>query len=333
MLAIHTILSGLTVYKSAVYRNLTLFPLVSSEESTVDYLTLDDALGNNLARVCEISEGGSVSELRFENAANLPVLIVDGEEFVGAKQNRTANLTLLAPAGKTIVIPVSCVEAGRWRYDTDEFVAANRTHFARGRAIKAASVSQSLKRGGRRHADQGRVWHDIEAKACRMEAASPTQAMAAIFDRHRARVDDYVGAFSAVEDQTGALFAIGGEVVGFDLFDRRATLSMMLPKLVRSYAIDAIETAGEESSAVPDVGQVEVFVERAASASVSLYPAVGLGTDIRLTAPGLVGGGLSVDDTLVHLAVFALSEENRGGRSHDRGMASVRARRRSVRRR
>jgi hypothetical protein len=40
--------------------------------------------------------------------------LLDGEELIGAKQNRALNLTILAPAKQVIVIPVSCVEAGRW---------------------------------------------------------------------------------------------------------------------------------------------------------------------------------------------------------------------------
>ncbi len=54
-------------------------------------------------------------ELRFVNHCERPVLLLDGEELVGAKQNRILNLTVLVPAHQTIVIPVSCVEAGRWR--------------------------------------------------------------------------------------------------------------------------------------------------------------------------------------------------------------------------
>ena len=82
-----------------------------------------EALDAGLARVEEVSEGGSVPELRFTNSAAMPILIVDGEELVGAKQNRVANLTILAPAKTTIRIPVSCVEAGRWRYSRDSLPA------------------------------------------------------------------------------------------------------------------------------------------------------------------------------------------------------------------
>ena len=45
------------------------------------------------------------------------------------------------------------------------------------------------------------------------------------------------------------MFAIDGQVEGVDLFDRADTLAQMLPKLVRSYAIDALESA--DAGSVP----------------------------------------------------------------------------------
>jgi hypothetical protein len=332
MIDISSILSEVTVYSPITYRNLTMFPLGAKAVGELDYLTLDEALRSGLVHIGEMSRAGSVPELRFENSAHLPVLIVDGEELVGAKQNRTANLTVLAPARTKIVLPVSCVEAGRWSHDSGHFVASERAHFARGRASKVASVSQSMSSAGSRRSDQARVWRDIENKAERMKASSPTRAMAAIFERHRTSIQDYVTALAAIDGQAGAVFAIGSEVVGLDLFDRCATLSALLPKLVRSYAVDALEVA-EERSSPPAVEKAEAFLRTAASAKVDTYPAVGLGTDIRLSAPGLAGGGLVVDDVLVHLAAFAVADDRSRGRVESRGMASARARRRSVQRR
>ncbi|MBT8446990.1 MAG: hypothetical protein KJO38_07570, partial [Gammaproteobacteria bacterium] len=97
-----------------------MFPLLSEQNSPLDYLLLGDAVENGWARVQEVSDSGNVPELRVENKADRPVLIMDGEQLIGAKQNRVANLTLLLPAGKTTVIPVSCVEQGRWRSVSDD---------------------------------------------------------------------------------------------------------------------------------------------------------------------------------------------------------------------
>ena len=138
-------ISKIELTESTVFRNLTIFAIEGAMDGELDYLTLADAMRLEVARVSEISDGGSVPELLFENSADLPVLIFDGEELVGAKQNRTVNLTILAPAGKTIKIPVSCVEAGRWRHESAHLEISDRHHFARGRAVKNASVSRSMR--------------------------------------------------------------------------------------------------------------------------------------------------------------------------------------------
>ncbi|GMQ74855.1 MAG: hypothetical protein BMS9Abin01_0095 [Gammaproteobacteria bacterium] len=106
--------SRITVDTSTRCSNLTVFPLLSGLRSSLDYLMLAEGLRQGLVCVREISEGGSVPDLVVENRADVAVLIVDGEELVGAKQNRVTNLSMLIPAKRTTTIPVSCVEQGRW---------------------------------------------------------------------------------------------------------------------------------------------------------------------------------------------------------------------------
>src|ERR1017187_6899483 len=92
------------------FKNLSLFGLHRSapEPSEVGYLLLDDAVNRGLARITEAGDAGSIPELQLENDAENPVLLLDGEELLGAKQDRVLNLTILAPPKRTILIPVSC---------------------------------------------------------------------------------------------------------------------------------------------------------------------------------------------------------------------------------
>jgi len=172
-------LSQINLGALQIHNNLALFPLTSAESVEPHYQLLDEALAQGCARVTEVSETGSVTELKFVNNCDLPVLLLDGEELVGAKQNRILNLTVLAPSHKTIVIPVSCVEAGRWRAESAEFSSAKRAHFSRGRARKAAHVTESLRTVGSRRSNQEEGWADISEKAVRMDASSDTNAAAA----------------------------------------------------------------------------------------------------------------------------------------------------------
>src|SRR5262249_32629774 len=155
----------------------------SSGEERAFYLTLDEALQTGRFRVSEVSDTGWVPELRVDNGLDRPVFLLDGEELGGAKQNRVINLSLMIPALATVTIPVSCVEAGRWHGFDDDFSAAPRAQFARGRARKLGQVSQSLRSDAAAHADQWDVWHEISIKSARMGAQSATAAMAALFEK------------------------------------------------------------------------------------------------------------------------------------------------------
>ena len=107
-------LSRLSLGKSQRIGNLAMTPVLGEPFSSLRYLTLDEALGQGVAHVREVSESGIVGEVLFVNESDRPVLLLDGEELVGAKQNRILNLTVLAHQRMTIRLPVSCVGAGRW---------------------------------------------------------------------------------------------------------------------------------------------------------------------------------------------------------------------------
>src|SRR6266571_2988066 len=164
--------SGIEIGRSSEFRNLILFPLMRRSDPVrgMDYILLEDGIAQGKVRVTELHAGGSVPELRLENAANLPVLVVDGEELVGAKQNRVLNLTVLAPAKQTIVIPVSCVEAGRWSMATPQFRTADHVMYSAARAERVSQVTESMRSSGARVSDQGAVWRDIAAKAVRLNS-------------------------------------------------------------------------------------------------------------------------------------------------------------------
>lgn len=144
-----------------------------------------------------------------------------------------------------------------------------------------------------------------------MEAFSDTNAAAALYETHQARLKEYIAAFSATDNQAGALFAINGEVTGLDLFDSPATLKSMLPKLVQSYALDAID-AGDKASA-PEMENAGKLIEDTVNAVAERFPAVGEGEDLRLQGEQLSGGALVVNDRIVHLCVFRLRERGNKG--------------------
>jgi len=287
-----------------IHLNLALFPLLDERSAAPGYLLLDEALERNLARVTEVSADGRVPELAFENASDRKVLLVDGDELVGAKQNRVLNLTILVGAGQKLVIPVSCVEQGRWVYRSKDFRSVRRTLFAKARAAKMRHVTESLVVNGERRSNQAEVWAAVAGKAAAYRVESATLAMADVYEETAPRLNAYASAFRADPQQRGAIVAIDGTPVGVELFDSPATFARYLERLVASYALDAMETASSVSP-TPSPDDARHFLDSIASAAGERFPALGEGEDIRLSGDGITGGALAVDGQIVHLAGFA----------------------------
>ena len=293
------------------FGGLAVLPLLSQEGRGAGYSTLDEALAKGWITITEVSEGGHVPELRVQNSGHLAVLIVDGEELVGAKQNRVINLTMLIPASKTMVIPVSCVESGRWRHVSRSFAASPRVQFAEGRAAKMQNITASLRRDRSRHSDQGEVWSLIAEKASRLESSSPTSAMSSMYEKYEAPIDGFVSAFTPADHQVGAVFFVNGRVAGLELFDASSTWQKVAPKLVRSYAVDAIDRRGTESGAAT-VDSAKSFCGALASSPSASFPATGVGEDVRLTGVHVVGAALVADGRAVHVSAFPMNAHESG---------------------
>lgn len=306
------------------FGGLTLFPLLRNEPAPAQpgYMLLEEAIVHGVAHVKELSEGGSVPELRFENLGERPVLLLDGEELVGAKQNRVLNLTILAPAKQAITIPVSCVEAGRWHAESDAFRPAEHVMYSRARAAKAAQVSYSMRTEDTRRSDQSAVWDEIALKAACLRAPSPTQAMNAIYGSSADALNGYMRAFAWAEEQAGVAFAIGAKAMGLDLMDHPSTLRAMFPKLLRSYALDALEAP---DSAAASNSQITDFLARVGKGECLMRPAVGIGEDVRVTGEGISGAALWAE-RYVHVCAFTVN--GNGGSRQFRTRVSQPTRRR-----
>jgi len=327
MTALETAIAGIRAGAPLALANLTMFPLLGGAAGEPAYLTLGEALAAGLARITEVSEQGSVPELRVLNGAERPLLLLDGEELVGAKQNRIVNLSILVGAKSELLIPVSCVEAGRWHHASSHFAAAERAHFARGRARKMADVSASMAASGSRRSDQGAVWEEISAKASRMDAHSETAAAAAMYETHAHRLGDFVQAMPPAAGQCGAAFAINGTLLGVDLFDAPATYAKQAKKLVTSYALDAID---ESRADAPPASEADcrALLADLLRADCRAFEAVGLGQDLRLHGPGLKGAALEVEGRVVHLCAFreAVSQATEGNDPAERMVRASRRR-------
>ncbi|MBI1736157.1 MAG: hypothetical protein HYR51_13360 [Candidatus Rokubacteria bacterium] len=224
--ALSVLIAGAPIHAGA----LTVVPLLAPPGGEPDWLTLAEA-GDAVA-VTEVSEAGAV----------------------------------LAAAGATLTISVSCVEQGRWARRSERFTSSDVSLYAFARRKKAARVSESLRRHGGHRADQGEVWRDVAARA----------------------------------GQAGAAVWIAGAWAGLELLAAPGLFARAWPRLASGYVADAI---GREPrpSFTADLADVRHAILRATAEPA---PAVGLGAEQRLGGTDVVGAALVVGERVAHLMAF-----------------------------
>jgi hypothetical protein len=294
------------------FKNMGILPLLTSLDDSPEYLTLKEALDKQVLIITEVSHEGSVPELKVINKAEIPVLLLDGEEVVGAKQNRVLNTTILIEEKSELIIPVSCTEQGRWAYREKEFSDSDTLMSTKIRRIKAQTVSDTLADSQEFRSDQGTVWTAIREMSEEAGARSETGAMKAVYEAKRDDIDDYLGAFPAVSDQKGLLAIIDGGVVGFDFISRASSYRVLHPKLVKSYAMDAILQKTKLTD-TPDVKKAEEFLNRTQKCKEKKYASVGKGWEYRFEGKLLVGSALKVGQKVIHMAFFVITESDKAG--------------------
>jgi hypothetical protein len=310
MTTIAKTLAALRVGTASSIGSLTMIPLeritAGTQFGTPDIVLLDAALRSGSFEVRETSDEGTVAQLVASNRGASAVLLVDGEEVVGAKQNRVFNLSILVPPHTDLPIPVSCVEAGRWRASSLRFAAAPRTQHASGRAERMSDVSGTLRDSGNRKGSQERVWRNVERVAARFDVRSPTAALSDVFAHRAVDIEQYVSALRPGANQVGAVFCRGGRAIAVELFDSPQHFTAALPKLVRSHALDALDYIRGADQASDSRSAVDDLLAGVVTARVQRFPAVGWGEDLRLSGQGIVGAALVYKDRVVHLAAFVL---------------------------
>ena len=283
---------------------LAVFPLFSESNGEIDYRLADAALADESLLVGEISEGGSVPDLLVENRGDRRVIFLEGEELVGAKQNRILNTSVLVAAHAKIKIPVSCVEQGRWGYKSRYFGSSGSHSPSKLRRALKASVSQSVKQERGYVSDQGEVWQAVACLHSVHGVASASGAMSDAFHAYDDRIGDYREKLKYVEGASGVAVAIGEKVVAIDVFDKPATCQKVCDRLLSGVVFDALEAGASEKAA--SVADVEQLVATTAELPWEKSQAVGEGEEYRAQS---VGGdhasALAFDETIVHGSVVA----------------------------
>jgi hypothetical protein len=302
-------LNSLELGNLQVFKNMAIVPLYTPVEEEPEYLTLQEALDQQMLKITELDESGSVPELKVTNTSAQYVLLLDGEELMGAKQNRVLNTTILLKPNSETVIPVSCTEQGRWAYSSAEFSSSGHIMAQRIRSSKAKSVHSSLRQMRGHQSDQGEVWAKIHELSTEAEVASPTGAMRDVYESKASHLADYEKTFEFIPKQQGILVMINGEVVGFDILSRASAYQKLHSKLIKSYAMDAMHQQTKPHS-TPSISKVRAFLEATADCTAETYPSIGYGDDHRFEGKTMVGSALVANESVIHIAFFKKTEND-----------------------
>ncbi len=223
MVKFRELLGTLTIGPPTHHHNLTFFPLLWPETHEPSYTLLSTAIEAGEAVVEEVHESGSVPNLAVTNKAKRPLLLPEGEILMGAKQNRVINVTVLVAAGVKFALPVSCVEAGRWRYKSRHF----ESKFCAPPSLrnkKLRAVHRNRSAGGTAASDQGEVWDEVQACLDSVAAPSETASLTDAFAAAEETLKEHCKRLVLPEGAAGVLVGRHDRIIGMDLFDSPTTL-------------------------------------------------------------------------------------------------------------
>ena len=223
----------------------------------------------------------SVPELRVANLGDLPLLLLDGEQLVGAKQSR-------------------CVERGRWGYRARHSAPSDFSLHAGLRAKKSAWVSRSLREGRGHAADQQGVWEALALKAEAHDVHSPTGAIHDFYARYEPEMAKAREALTPVPGQVGAVAYVACRWAGLDLLAGPRLFSRAWPRLCAGYAADALR----RTPAARHAPGASRLLKMLAACPVEAAVAVGIGEEYRLAGEKLAGATLVAEERVAHLMDF-----------------------------
>jgi hypothetical protein len=307
--AVKSRLQSVKLGEPQTYKNIAIVPLIAPADGTFQYYTLGEALAAGDLVITEITANGSVPELLVVNRGNKPVLLIDGEELTGAKQNRVLNTSILLKEASETKIPVSCTEQGRWSHTSKAFSESGNVMAYKSRSKKTRSVHSSLESCGAHMSAQGEVWEgiaELQAKAC---APSPTSAMKDVF---KAREDDLRECdeiFISVPNQVGLLAFIGSAPAGVDMISLTGAYTKIHQKLVRSYALEGLLESKQQTTAQNGIAtHARQFLDEITAAEERHFPSIGHATEHRFKGKVLVGAALVHENEVIPAVFFRLDE-------------------------
>jgi hypothetical protein len=292
-------LDGVQIAEPIAYRQLSVYPILVEDETLLRgrWLTLDKAISRGVLDVGE-KGGGNVPVVRVGNKSrDENVLIMTGEVIAGGMQTRTIRQDVVLAPGQAIDLDVFCVEARRW---------AGEGKFSGGSKVMLPQSIQGTLRAG---ADQGKVWSEVARNNSSLKAENSTGSLEkALNSSHVKRRLEEARRTIVPEipgGTVGFIFVDNGRALGAELFGSEELARDLLPKLLDSYVVDYVilRESRYGRSAISDNRVAINFFELLCRTGSQRAKTPGSGSGISTRQGGLLGDGVSVDDTPVHFGV------------------------------
>ena len=294
-----TAIKEATIGKPKTRLGTTIYPIFLPDNSPKNIkIATDDLIVSEL-------ESASVPQIQVHNPTDNPLLIPAGKVLSGGRQTRTVNVSILVAAGSTIIIPVSCVEAGRW-HGEHRFEDSKRFASRRVRMDMQRGVARNVKNLRMKMSDQGAVWDSIDAELISRHLSSDTKNF--LFAEES--LNDEKERFEAVQEllnegpepqQNGIAIAQGDEIVSVEMFASPDALKSSYEALIRS----AIFDSPEKKVKSPSEDAVQAFLDQILSAETTEATGVGLGTEYHIENDKFVAHALAYEGKFLHANAFA----------------------------
>jgi hypothetical protein len=268
--------------------NLTVFPVVvASSRDTRDFLTLDEGLRSGEVVVTEagsvqplirrrnrpipVHEGAQVNQLVLVNNSKRPLLLLAGEIVTGGKQDRVIGKDRIVPAeSEPVDLGVFCVEPGRW--------VAKSTNFG---VLGGNMAAPSVRMRAMKDKDQQQVWDSVRSAQSNIakniggydaQQVEATTSYAQVMENRsvQRKLDDVAAPIERdysklirelrERNAVGVVVAVDGEIIWADIFASTQLLEKYWPKLVRSYATEALVSQVKDRAV--SIKSAQAFVDR-----------------------------------------------------------------------
>lgn len=213
---------------------MTFVPMIG-DGVDIDYLLLSEAQKTGKFAITELSEDGTVPWLLAKNALDKKVLLIEGEEVLGGKQNRTINVTILLAEQSATKIPVSCVEAHRWAKRTEEFEDSGRIVDFNVRSHKLKEYALKPQSRLEHRPNQNVVWEAVDETLEQYEVDSETLAAYDVYRVKMNKLEDFMAELKPLKNQTGMAVFLDGGLVGIEYLAPASKFKKYFKKFLSSY--------------------------------------------------------------------------------------------------